>query len=75
MRTEKNVQAVDPWCARRTLQTVQYMNTRNLRINQSFLKQFHEYIKVQLATEAHGNINYLTENSFVTFRVFPWQSS
>jgi len=39
VRTEKNMQAVDPWCARRTLQTAQNMNTRKLRINQSFPKR------------------------------------
>ena len=36
MRTEKNMQAVDSWCAWRTLQTGLTLNAMIFRINQSF---------------------------------------
>jgi hypothetical protein len=38
VRTENKMQAIDAWCAWRTLQTSPYMNTVILRINQSFLQ-------------------------------------
>jgi hypothetical protein len=36
MRTDNKIQAIDAWCAWRTLQTSPYMNAVILRINQSF---------------------------------------
>jgi hypothetical protein len=36
VRTENKMQAIDAWCAWRTLQTPPYMNAVILRINQSF---------------------------------------
>jgi hypothetical protein len=38
VRTENKMQAIDAWCARRTLQTSPYMNAVILPITQSFLK-------------------------------------
>jgi len=38
MRTGKNMQVIDSWCARRTLQALKYLNAMISRINQRLLK-------------------------------------
>ena len=47
MRTENKMQAIDSWCARRTLQTLPHMNALVLRINQSFLN----YLRINASRE------------------------
>ena len=45
MRTGNKMQAIDAWCAWRTLQTSPYMYAVILRINQSFLKKWNVTMK------------------------------
>ena len=42
--TMENMQAVDPWCAQRTLQTVQYLNAMIVPVAPSLLNTRHNLL-------------------------------